>query len=555
MGSEPAPVPVPDWQPGPRWTLSLLGGVRLQDATTVHTRFATRASCALLARLALWPQRDHAREELAELLWPEVDIVTGRRRLRQALSMLRSMLEPPSKDPWPVLQADRRCLRLIPGAVVCDVHSFETNARAGNRAAALASYRGELMPGFFDAWIHDERMRLSAVHDRITAASDLESADRPGVPAVPARQLPPPLPQSSMVRADWPPMAAPAYATSYFSDQVQFGRLRNLVMAHRLVTLLGPGGSGKTRLAVHLVHHLGQSAATAPAAIAVATTARALGPVVFVPLAAAHTAEELLGALQAALQISAAPASIDNLVTRLEGQPALIVLDNFEQLAEVAGSLVETLVTRLPLLHLLLTSRLRVGLDGEREFLIQPLPVPPAGGSLQVSADSPAVALFVDRACAVRGDFHLSVRNHAAIADLVRALEGMPLAIELAASRIRAFSPAQMLDTLRSPAAGPGDTPGLDLLTRPEQRSTQQSRHASMQRTIAWSWQQLTTRQQQLVGAMTAFPGGCDAPMLATVHSGDQVPEGLEQLHAHSLIREHRADGTPAGQLVQAGID
>lgn len=542
-------MPLPDWQPGPRWTLSLLGGVRLQDSTTVHTRFATRASCALLARLALWPQRDHPREELTELLWPGVDLETGRRRLRQALSLLRAVLEPPSNTPWQVLLADRRCLRLIPGAVACDVHIFETNARAGNRAAALDCYRGELMPGFVDEWIHDERMRLAAVHDTLAAAWTLERAHGRVLAQPPPAPLPLVLPQKPANTAEWPHMGAPAYATSYFPDQVQCERLRSLVVVCRLVTLLGPGGSGKTRLAVHLVHQLGQPTATA------ATAAHPFARVLFVPLAAAHTVEQLLGALQAAMQISASPASIDNVVTRLEGQPALLVLDNFEQLAEVGGNVLDQLVRRLPLLHMLITSRVRVGVDGERDFLIQPLPVPPTSGGLQLAAASPAVALFVDRACAVRGDFHLSARNHAAIADLVRALEGMPLAIELAASRIRAFSPAQMLDTLRAPAGKPGDTPGLDLLSRPEQRPTQQSRHASMQRTIAWSWQQLTAQQQRLVGAMTAFPGGCDASMLAAVHSEDQVPAGLEQLHAHSLIREHRADGTTEGQLEQAGTD
>lgn len=514
------PLPGPQGQPGPRWTLQLLGGVRLHDATHVHTRFATQATCALLARLALWPQRDHAREELAELLWPGVDPEVGRRRLRQALSLLRSVLEPAQGHPWPVLHADRRCVRLLPGSIACDVHHFETHAQAGRRAAALAAYRGELMPGFFDEWIHDERRRLQALHDRVADAPDRDPGRMPAVPGPPAERTP------------RTPTGAPAYSTRYVADPRQFERLRGQVLSHRVVTLLGPGGSGKTRLAVNLVDTLGSSPQPAFARIC------------FVPLASAQSGRQLLDALQDALQISSASVgAADNVVARLEGQAALLVLDNLEQLAEVAAPVLEPLIERLPLLHLLVTSRRRIGLPGEREFLIQPLPLPPADGPLAGAAASPAVALFVDRACAVRADFRLGPRNHGPIAELVRALEGMPLAIELAASRIRAFTPAQMLDTLRSPAGAAGATPGLDLLSRSDPRPTQQSRHASMQRTIVWSWQQLSRPQQRLAGAMAVFPGGCDAAMLKAVHGGNAVPAGLEQLHAHSLIREARTDG------------
>lgn len=533
--------------PGARWHLCLLGGVRLQGHTTEHTRFATRAIAALLARLALAPDRDHPREELVELLWPDADPGTGRRRLRQALSLLRAVLEPPDEHPWPVLQADRRSVRVLPGVISCDVHSFEAQLRCGQHDAALASYRGDFMPGFFDEWIHDERMRLCALHDRLTAANAHSASlgargaplqaptvtpALPAPPALPARRAPPAVPSTAMAFARTR-SGAPAYLTRYFADPQQCARLAEQVLAHRLVNLLGPGGSGKTRLAVHLVELWsapgGPHAAVLPAA--------PFDLVQFVPLAAVQTREQLLDALQAALQISAAPSTVDNLVARLEGVPALLVLDNLEQLVDVAGSVLDPLVATLPQLHLLVTSRRRSGLDGERAFQIEPLATPPSGTPLSAAASSPSVALFVDRARAARGDFHLSGSNHAAIVDLVGCLEGMPLAIELAASRIRAFTPGDMLARLRPAAGAPGKTPGLDLLSRPDLRPTLRSRHASMQRAIAWSWAQLRPEQQSLAAAMAVFPGGCDAAMLAAVHGGDAVAEGLEQLHAHSLIR------------------
>lgn len=516
---------------GPRWHLCLLGAVRLQDATTVHTRFATRAVAALLARLALAPQRDHPREELTELLWPDVDPDTGRRRLRQALSLLRTVLEPPQEHPWPVLQADRRKVRLVQGAIACDVHAFEAQLRAGQRDAASASYQGEFMPGYSDEWIHEERIRLAALHDWLTAATQADTFDHAASP-VPAAPSTPALPVAALP-SEGRRTGAPAYVTRYFADPWQLQRLLDQVLAHRLVSLLGPGGSGKTRMAVNLVERWspGGDPPLAPFAL-----------VSFVPLAAADTRQQLLDALQSALQISATPSAVDNLVARLEGLHALLVLDNLEQLADVAASVLDPLVTALPKLHLLVTSRRRVGLEGEREFLIEPLPLPPVGAALPEAAANPAVGLFVDRAQAVRGDFHLGERNHAAIVELVRALEGMPLAIELAASRIRAFTPAQMLGKLRLPGALPGDTPGLDLLSRPDSRPSLQSRHASMQRTIAWSWAQLSADQRGLAAAMAVFPGGCDSSMLAAVHGADDVAGGLEQLHAHSLIREQRGE-------------
>jgi predicted ATPase len=438
-----------------RWHLCLLGGVRLQDTSTVHSRFATRAIAALLARLALAPGRDHPREELTELLWPGVDATTGRRRLRQALSLLKAVLEPPQDHPWPVLQADRRQVRLIPGAISCDVHAFEAHGRAGQRAMALAAYQGEFMPGFFDEWIHDERLRLSALHDRLTATQARGESHAPVPP------MPGPSPSPARRVSDRVPVVArtgaPAYLTRYFPDRPQFERLQAQLLDHRLVCLLGPGGSGKTRLAVKVVEQWGARGGSA--GDAEPGPPSPFSVVLFVPLAAAQTLEQLLGALQSALQISATPSALDNLVARLEGVRALLVLDNLEQLADVAGRVLDPLVTALPLLHVLVTSRRRVGLEGEREFQIEPLPVPPAGASLPAAGDSPSVGLFIDRARAVRGDFHLSARNHAAVVDLVRAMEGMPLAIELAASRIRAFTPAQMLARLRGPVAAPGDTP------------------------------------------------------------------------------------------------
>ena len=172
------------------------------------------------------------------------------------------------------------------------------------------------------------------------------------------------------------------------------------------------------------------------------------------------------------------------------------------------------LLSALPALHLLITSRRALGLDGEHEFAVQTLPPPEADADLERAAANPAVALFVERARAVRADFHLGARNLTAIALLVRALEGMPLAIELAASRVRSISPADMLSRLR----GAG-TPHLDLLQRSGARSAADQRHASMQRVIAWSLDQLDADPARLLAALTVFAGGFSAAAASALTS------------------------------------
>ena len=129
------------------WHLRLLGGLVLDDGRQALTRLPGRAVTALLARLAMAPQRDHPREELIELLWPGVALDIGRNRLRQTLSTLRRLLEPPGRGlSAPVLAADRLVLRLLPGGLHCDVVAFEQAMARRSDAEALAWYRGELLP-------------------------------------------------------------------------------------------------------------------------------------------------------------------------------------------------------------------------------------------------------------------------------------------------------------------------------------------------------------------------------------------------------------------------
>ena len=137
------------------WQIQLLGGLRATHGNSVIAQFPSRPIAMLLARLALQPQRRYAREELIELLWPDVELDVGRNRLRQVLSTLRRLLEPPDVPPYSVLIADRQTIALTADAISCDVVEFEQLLRKGAIAQALDCYRGDLLPGFLDEWVED----------------------------------------------------------------------------------------------------------------------------------------------------------------------------------------------------------------------------------------------------------------------------------------------------------------------------------------------------------------------------------------------------------------
>ena len=506
------------------WHVRLLGGLCLDDGRQRLTRLPSRAATALLARLALAPQRAHAREQLIEELWPGVELDVGRNRLRQTLSSLKSLLEPATRSPArPVLLADRVSVRVAPGSLSCDATQFEQHVRAGRTDAARALYVGDLLPGFYDGWIDDERLRLAALYDRLTELPGAAPSATTATAAEPAHPAPAPVSQA--------PVMLPAYLTRVFGAEVAARRLRDLVLAHRLVTVIGPGGSGKTRLSVEVAHSLRQHAEWP---LPVPEPAEPFALIAFVPLLSCTTQAQALDAITGALRIPVGgDAAIAALTAALSERRTLLVLDNFEQLVGQAEGVVAQLVASLPALHVLVTSRRALGLDGEREFALAALELPDADQPWQAAAGNPAIALYIERAQAVRSDFHLNARNGPVLIELVRALEGMPLAIELAASRVRSIVPAEMLERLRG-----GGTPRLDLLARSGTRGGLDPRHVSMQRVIAWSWEQLTAEQARLLSGLTVFAGDFTAAAAAALARGEPFDAALllDDLVACSLV-------------------
>src|SRR5262249_29375238 len=140
--------------------------------------------------------------------------------------------------------------------------------------------------------------------------------------------------------------------------------------------------------------------------------------------------------------------ALNSIAQTIGDRGCLLVLDNFEQLAEDGGQTVRTLLEKLPGLRCLVTSRQRLNIEGEQEFSVTPLPLPKNSEGIEQLGDNPSVRLFVDRAQNARRDFALSIENAESISALCRHLEGIPLAIELAAAWSSSLTPAQMLDRM-----------------------------------------------------------------------------------------------------------
>ena len=283
----------------------------------------------------------------------------------------------------------------------------------------------------------------------------------------------------------------------------------------RLVTLTGPGGVGKTRLAVAAGERLRD---------------RFGGGTVFVPLDTVTEPGLALAAVgrMAGADLARTGPPLEALAETFGDDAWLLILDNLEQVLQVAPDLGE-LLARCPGVVILATSRTVLGLRAEREYPVPPLALPagPAAVPLEELESWPAVALFVDRARAVRPGFALTEGNAAAVAEICRRLEGLPLAIELAAARTRLLDPAALLDRL----AASLDALGTGAVDLPERQRT-------LRATVEWSVGLLADAERSLLEVAAVFVDGWTIPAAAQVAdlAEAQALELSEALARHSLV-------------------
>jgi predicted ATPase/DNA-binding CsgD family transcriptional regulator len=265
----------------------------------------------------------------------------------------------------------------------------------------------------------------------------------------------------------------------------------------RLLTMTGPGGTGKTRLAVQVAAEVAGSFADG---------------VAFVTLAATSDPRLVLPTIAQALGLGESPVADfpARLREALRERNQLLLLDNFEQVIGAATELAD-LLAAAPGIRLLVTSREALHIRGEQEFPVPPLDLPEARGAHdpEMLARSPAVSLFVQRAGAVRPDFRLTDESAPVVAEIARRLDGLPLALELAAARVKVLSPRALLDRLEH---------RLEVLTGGQRDLP--ARQRTLRDTIAWSYDLLSEEEQRLFRRLAIFAGGCTLEAAEAVGRG-----------------------------------
>jgi predicted ATPase/DNA-binding SARP family transcriptional activator len=313
-----------------------------------------------------------------------------------------------------------------------------------------------------------------------------------------------------------------AELTSFVGRDDDVAAVRELVTEHRLTTLVGPGGSGKTRLATETARTLIGDLPDGVWLVELATIG-ADGDVAQATLAGLGLRDALLGAAPSA-------DAADGLIAAIREREALLILDNCEHVIEAAAKLAGRVLGECRRLRILATSREPLGITGEALWLVEPLALPEGDADPAEIASSPAVRLLRDRAGAVRKDLGASEHTLSTMVRICRALDGMPLAIELAAARLRIMSIGQLANRLDD---------RFRLLTSGSR--TALPRHKTLRAVIDWSWELLTDAERMVLRRLSVFSGGASLEAAERVCAGDavepvQVLELLTALAEKSLL-------------------
>jgi non-specific serine/threonine protein kinase len=553
-----------------------------QKGNLIH--LPTRKTESLLAYLVLHPD-SHSREKLATLFWGDSSDTAARGSLRKSLNFLRSHLGDK------IILADRETVQLNPDQLVyCDAVEFERQASSFLSAQNphihemdFELYQNELLTDFYEDWILDEREQYHQLYIKVLlraievlrAQSEYNTAiqyankllihestneqayqhlifchiaigDRYGAlqqyeacrkvlqtelgvePAQETRTLHEWITQSSDIRS----LAArvtnlPIPISSFVGRQRELAEIKRLLSAARLITLTGVGGSGKTRLAIRVATELLDSFHDGVWWVDFSS----LSNPALVPQAVAKS----LGVRESRQQTLT-----ESIAGFLRKKELLLVLDNCEHLVEACAQLVHRLLTQCPLFKVLTTSRQALQVDGEMVYSVPTFPIPQIDklSIADLLLEYESVKLFVARARAIQDNFVLDDHTALLVARVCARLDGIPLAIELAAARVKTISVEQILANLDD---------AFQLLTGG--RRAVLPRQQTLRAMIDWSYDLLSEQEKILFRRLAVFVGGWSLEAAQAVCSGDgietkQVFDCLAQLaHKSLLVTEYDHGG------------